>query len=454
MRSWLKRLIGGTPGPLAAVVKPSLPSTPAAAAPREMPADARAAQPGFGARRPLVAAGGEVAGFEFELAPAGQGRWRSMTDPVAQAAHAIALLSSMRSTVEGGRMALAALPAAVLARPAVAVQAARGTMLVITDSAESDDASTAGALAVSRTQGVRIDELRARGVRVGVPLADAGRHTPFDFILLPAVSVGPEALLATVRQCQAAHPGVMMVATGFASIDDLEQALQAGVALVAGRVDAMRATGEKRPLQTAMQRICQLLNRVVTDQDAALIARDISADVPLSYRMLRYVNSPAVGLSRAVESIEQAVMVLGRNELYRWLSVLLLSSADGRKASRALQEISLARARLLETLARERGVGQPDALFTVGLLSLLDVMLQTPLADALAPLNLGDAARQALVEQRGEWHDYLALAIDLERHDLDAAAMRAGPFGGLDHVLGCSEQAWRWAAAIQDEMRA
>ena len=428
---------------------------PAAAALREMPADKMAAQPGFGARRPLVAAGGEVAGFEFELALGSHERWRCTADPVAQAAHAIALLSSMRTTVEGGRIALACLPGAVLARPAVAAQAARGTMLVITASAGPADASTAGVrIDELRAQGVRIDELRAQGVQVGIPLADAGRHTGFDFILLPAAAIGPGALLTTVRQCQAAHPGVMLVATGCASIDDLEQALQAGVGLVAGRVDAMRATGERRPLQTAMQRVCQLLNRVVTDQDAALIAQDISADVPLSYRMLRYVNSPAVGLSRKVESIEQAVMVLGRNELYRWLSVLLLSSADGRKASRALQEISLARARLLETLARERGVAQPDALFTVGLLSLLDVMLQTPLAEALAPLNLGDAARQALVEQRGEWHDYLALAIDLERHDLDAAALRAGPFGGLHHVLGCSEQAWRWAAAVQAEMRA
>lgn len=446
MRSWLKRLIGGTPAPVATLAKPAPSPVPAAAvtALRDMPADAMAAQPGFGARRPLVAAGGEVAGFEFELALAGQDRWRTTADPVAQAAHAIALLSSMRSTVEGGRIALAGLPAAVLARPAVAAQAARGTLLVITDGAEPGDASTVGVPAA----------LRAQGVRVGVPLADAGRHAAFDFILLPAASMVPEALLATVRQCQAAHPGVMLVATGFASIDDLEQALLAGVSLVAGRVDTMRATGEKRPLQTAMQRICQLLNRVVTDQDAALIAQDISADVPLSYRMLRYVNSPAVGLSRAVESIEQAVMVLGRNELYRWLSVLLLSSADGRKASRALQEISLARARLLETLARERGAAQPDALFTVGLLSLLDVMLQTPLAEALAPLNLGAAAREALVEQRGEWHDYLALAIDLERHDLNAAAARAGPFGGLDHVLGRSEEAWRWAAAIQGELRA
>ncbi len=215
--------------------------------------------------------------LQLGAALAGQDRWRSRADPVAHAAPAIVRLNSMRSTVESGRIALAGLPAALLARPAVAAQAARGKMRVITDSAELAEAPTAGVPVA----------LRAQGVRLGVPLADAGRHTAFDFILLPATSVGPEALLTMVRQCRAAHLGVMLVATGFASIDDLEQALQAVVALVAGRVDAVRATGEERPLHTAMQRICQLLNRVVTDQDAALIAQDIGADVPLSYRMLR-----------------------------------------------------------------------------------------------------------------------------------------------------------------------
>jgi EAL and modified HD-GYP domain-containing signal transduction protein len=289
---------------------------------------------------------------------------------------------------------------------------------------------------------------------VGGSAQRAATGFPCDFIMLPAPVDGMDALLAAARDCRAQRPGITLVATGLASIDDVEQALQAGVTLVAGRVDATRGSGDVQPLQTAVQHVCQLLNRVATDQDTALIAKDISVDVPLSYRMLRYVNSPALGLSRGVDSVEQAVMLLGRKELYRWLSVLLLSSAGGRRASRALQEISLARARLLETLARERGADPPDALFTVGLLSLLDVMLQRPLDDALAPLNLGDKARRALLEREGDWHEYLALAADLERHDMDAAAARAAAFGGLEHVVDLAEQAWRWAAAVHGEMHA
>jgi EAL and modified HD-GYP domain-containing signal transduction protein len=302
---------------------------------------------------------------------------------------------------------------------------------------------------VSTTDADVAAALRGRGVRIGLPAALTGAGKGFDFITLPASPDGLDAQLEAARRCRAAHPGITLVAVGLHNIDELERALQAGVTFVSGRFDAPRVDHGKRPPHTGVQRICQMLNRVVTDQDTALIARDIGVDVALSYRMLRYVNSPALGLTRAVDSIEQAVMLLGRDELYRWLSVLLLASVDGRKASRALQEVSLARARLLETLARERGVDPPAALFTVGLLSLMDALLQVPLDEALQPLHLGDPARQALLEHRGEWYEYLALAIDLERHDLEAAAVRAERFGGLDAVLPHAEQAWRWAAQVQ-----
>ena len=76
--------------------------------------------------------------------------------------------------------------------------------------------------------------------------------------------------------------------------------------------------------------------------------------------------------------------------------------------------MSLARARLAESLARERSGDAPDALFTVGLLSLLDVMLQVPLTQALGPLRLTVPARQALIERGGPWRDILALAEALE----------------------------------------
>ena len=107
-----------------------------------------------------------------------------------------------------------------------------------------------------------------------------------------------------------------------------------------------------------------------------------------------------MGLAQPVESVEQAVMVLGRAELYRWLSVLLTASGSGRKASRALREVALARARLLELLA-PAAAAPPAALFTVGLLSMLDALLRVPLAEALAPLQIAEPAREAIVAAPG-----------------------------------------------------
>jgi EAL and modified HD-GYP domain-containing signal transduction protein len=142
------------------------------------------------------------------------------------------------------------------------------------------------------------------------------------------------------------------------------------------------------------------------------------------------------------------VLILGRSELYRWLSVLLLAAVSGRRSSRALQEISLARARMLELLARECGTEPPDALFTVGLLSLLNVMLEVPMSQALQPLRLSESAHNALLDHSGPWHAMLTLSEALERHDLDGVDSVAAQFGGTERVMALSDSAWRWAMAV------
>jgi hypothetical protein len=129
-------------------------------------------------------------------------------------------------------------------------------------------------------------------------------------------------------------------------------------------------------------------------------------------------------------------------------SVLLLAAVSGRRSSRALQEISLARARTLELLARECGTEPPDALFTVGLLSLLNVMLEVPMSQALQPLRLSESAHNALLDHSGPWHAMLTLGEALERHDLDVVDAVAGQFGGTERVMALSDSAWRWAMAV------
>jgi len=106
-----------------------------------------------------------------------------------------------------------------------------------------------------------------------------------------------------------------------------------------------------------------------------------------------------------------------------------------------------ARARLLELLG-DPSVGLIAA--SAALLDRLDAATRrrVPLAEALAPLQIAEPAREAIVEQRGPWWPLLQLACAVERHDLAEAEPLAAAHGGLDAVLAQAEAAWAWSAEL------
>lgn len=402
----------------------------------------------FGVRRPLIGRNGEMAGFEFRLARNLENRLQSRPDVAVQAAYVMTLLASMQPTLQAGRLAMATVSAEVLLRPQMLEHVPAGVHLLVHPWHHNEPDAPA-CLAALRAKGVLIGR-----VAPALPLSE-----PVDFVQIALQAEHAAAFWKQLAQWRRAQPALALLATGLDSVDDLDRALKLGVSLAAGRVDRslLVQQPEKNPLQNNTLRLCQLLNDVALDRDTNAVARAIRTDVGLSYKLLRYVNSPAVGLPRGMESVDQAVMVLGRNELYRWLSVLLLASMEGRVASVALQEMALARARLLEGLAEQRADSvnhPPAALFTVGLLSLLGAMLQLPLAQLLEPLRLGDTARQALIDHSGPWAPYVELAADLERHDMASASKHATVFGGMATVLELSDAAWVWAADVGKETAA
>jgi len=402
----------------------------------------------FGVRRPLIGRNGTMAGFEFRLARNLENRLQSRPNVSVQAAYAVTLLSSMQSTLKAGRLAISTVSAEVLLRPQMLEHVPAGVhVLVHPWNCNEPDAPA------------RLAALRAKGVLIGRVAPAIPQNEPVDFVQISLQADRPAAFWAQLALWRNAQPALALLAMGLDSIDDLERSLQLGVALAGGQVDrgSFAQHKEKTALQANTLRLCQLLNDVVLDRDTGAMAQDIRADVALSYKLLRYVNSPAAGLTRSIESVEKAVMVLGRNELYRCLSVVLLASTEERVTSKALQEMALARARLLEGLAEQRADAvnhPPAALFTVGLLSLLDVMLQLPLAQVLEPLRLSDTARQALLDRSGPWAPYIELAADLERHDMAAASKHAAEFGGMPAILALSDAAWVWAAQASEETAA
>lgn len=295
------------------------------------------------------------------------------------------------------------------------------------------------------------DAWRRAGVKLGV-LDQAPKDCgPVDFVHLRGGVGGLDALRVAVQRWQEARPGLPIVLSRLESLDDVERMLAAGVRLAGGRLDRGGREPSPRPLQPAAHRVCVLLNDLALDRDTARIAASIRADVNLAWRLLRVVNSPALGLARQIESIDQAVALLGRDELRRWLGVLLLAAGEGRPAAAAVQTSALVRGRLLELLADD-GPPRPDgltpsALFTLGLLVPLPLLLQVPPATAFEPLGLAEPLKRALLERTGPLAPQLDLLEALDGDDESAFERAARPWGGGARVAARAREAWAWADA-------
>lgn len=456
MLSWLK--LGRSAAPVSKPPPAAVPVRSAAAA-VAAPAVARAASPpvpaeakvvelpegsarlddvaleGLGVRRPLVGRKGEVAGFELLLAPAVERRLAGRADtPSARLYHQV-LLTTAGTVAAGGRAALVRLPAAALQQAALVAAVPSGGWLAV-DGLASLPAETSEAL-------------RARGALLGMPDGPPKADAAPDFILLQGGAAGIDSLLLSAQRWREVLPRVRLVCTGLQHLEDVEQLLQAGIDLTSGELGRSRSAPPPRPLGAAAQRIVGLLNDLAQDRDTSVIADAVRGDATLTYRLLRYANSPAIGMKRAVEAVDDAVQLLGRGELRRWLSVQLAASSPGRAAGRALEESALARGRILEGLALHRGDVNPGAHFTLGMLSLIEPLLRVPLADAVSPLRLGPEVTTALLHREGVLAPRLQLLDALDRGDDALAAELAERLGVKPaDFTRLVEQAWQWSSAL------
>lgn len=140
----------------------------------------------------------------------------------------------------------------------------------------------------------------------------------------------------------------------------------------------------------------------------------ISLDVGLTYRLLRLVNSVWYG-RRRIESVRQALLLLGTRLVSAWVTLLLM--ADIPEKPHELLVTAVIRARMAELIAAARGRASRESAFLVGLLSVLDALLDQPMADLLAALPLTDELRSALLERRGELGVVLDAVLAHERGD-------------------------------------
>lgn len=155
---------------------------------------------------------------------------------------------------------------------------------------------------------------------------------------------------------------------------------------------------------TSRARALQLLQMVADEADTHELEEVFRRDATLSFQLLRLVNSPAVGSRREITSFGQAILMLGRQPLRRWLNLLLFAARDDDARSNMLMAHVTLRARGMELLAQAVGLDKTaqDQAFMAGMFSMLGVLFGQPLREVLRPVKLTQELESALFEHSGE----------------------------------------------------
>jgi len=305
----------------------------------------------------------------------------------------------------------------------------------------------------------RCQDLRARGYSLA--LTDYRGIDDRSRLLLPMVEVikidlhaAGEGRLGDLAG-SLRHLPIKLLAQHVDSREQLERCRSLGFDLFQGRHFAQAEIVSGRRLSASQAALIRLINLVGRDVDTTLIEDAFKHEPALTLNLLRVVN--AVGhrgnrFAQPVTSLRHAITLLGRRQLQRWLSLLMLapSSAAADPARSPLLQVAALRGRMMELLVE---VGQPrdqklaDLAFLTGILSMMPIALGLPIDEILEQIAVEREVRSALCRHDGLLGKLLAL---LERFDGDDAAgcdqlLSALP-GHFDrHTLNtCLSAALRW----------
>ena len=210
-----------------------------------------------------------------------------------------------------------------------------------------------------------------------------------------------------------------------------------------------------RRLEHSHFALMRLLNLIVDDAETRDIEAVFKQEPGLAVNLMRLTNSAATGLQTRITSLRNAITVLGRRPLQRWLQLLLYTSAKGGLANPLLQ-LAATRGRLMELLTAKLENRKPDLeerAFMTGIMSLMPALMSIPMEEILKGLKLDSEVQSALESGSGVLGNLLGLALALESADADDCHDRLETLPGLDHtkVNASLAEALAWAAAINQE---
>lgn len=181
------------------------------------------------------------------------------------------------------------------------------------------------------------------------------------------------------------------------------------------------------------------------DADTEDVEEAISFDVSMSYKILKLINSSFFSFRREIESIRQAIVLLGRKQLSSWASMIALSQLDDRPSE--MIRLAMTRAKMCEMLAERAGLNGIESYFTAGLFSALDILMERDISDVIKPLPLSEEIVTALLKRQGPIGEALQCAIAYELAEIETAQFNQL---SADDIYVANVEAVSWANMVMD----
>ncbi len=284
----------------------------------------------------------------------------------------------------------------------------------------------------------RVQELKAAGhvfcfaeftpgVSFGLPVLELASYLKFSLKDVPT-----DALQALTSDLRAARRP--LVAKGVDTQAQMELCALLGVELFQGYYFTQPDLQEGRVLDPSIQAIFRLIGQLAADAEIEDLEAVLRTEPALVVNLLHLTNSVGVGARSRIVSIRQAITVLGRRQLMRWLQLLLFRTKDrGEVGDNPLMQYAALRGRFMEILATRLHPGNSrllDPAFITGLLSVLPAALGISMREILAQLPVDDAVQLALLHKEGELGGLLGLLDAYDANDSADVITRLQGFPG------------------------
>lgn len=309
------------------------------------------------------------------------------------------------TTMSKKRLRLLEISAGSLLQPELAQLAAQGNMLLLNTNTALPDRGLAA-----------LQKLQKAGIGLALQLPATWSSEIIAQAQWLAFSVNGKLAPDIERLARRIHVQGLekpMLMLDLAWHDEFQLCQQLNIAYAAGRL-FHQSTWQEGPVEAGFLRIMDLLNLLRQDASNSEIAVSLKTDPLLSFRVLAQANSAAEARNKKIDTLDQALVTIGRERLYRWLSLLLFSLPGQEKPNPGLLEYALLRAELTERLGSQRWPQEKDHLYLLGLFSVLEQLIHRPLSQIVGLLKLPEAVCAALLHGTGPYAPFLNLAIASE----------------------------------------